>query len=148
MLKVALVGLGKLGLSHASIISSNSKVNLVAVCDSSTLILDAFKKFTSVKTYTDYTKLFDNEKLDVLFIATPTKLHYIIAETALKLGIHVFCEKPLSLNSAEGFNLQHLANENNLHVQVGYHNHFIGTFRELKKLLNVSALGKLYHFHG
>ena len=148
MVKGAIIGLGKMGLSHASIAGAHSDVELVAICDTSTLILDAFKKYTNVKTYTDYEKLLSNETLDFVVIALPTKFHYPVAKAALERNIHVFCEKPFVLHSNEGEELVRIANEKGLINQVGYHNHFIGTFRQLKKLLEENILGKLFHFSG
>ena len=66
----------------------------------------------------------------------------------LKKGVHTFCEKPFSLTLKEGEDLVELAEKNNLVNQVGYHNHFIGTFRELKRLLQKGILGELVHFTG
>ncbi len=148
MLKGAIIGLGKMGISHASIVNAHPKVEMVAVCDTSTLMLDAFKKYTKVKTYTDYNKLLNEELLDFVVIALPTKFHYSVAKTALEKGIHVFCEKPFVLKTEEGEDLVRIANEKGLINQVGYHNHFIGTFIELKKLLQQNILGKLFHFSG
>ena len=148
MLKGAIIGLGKMGISHASIVSAHPKVEMVAVCDTSSFILDAFKKYTKVKTYTDYNKLLNTEELDFVVVALPTKFHYPVAKTALEKGIHVFCEKPFVLKTEEGEELVHIANEKGLVNQVGYHNHFIGTFRELKNLLRQNMLGKLFHFSG
>ncbi len=148
MLKAAVIGLGKMGLSHAVIVNAHPDVEMVAVCDASTLILDAFKKYTQVKTYTDYVKLLNEETLDFVVVALPTKFHYPVAKMALEKGIHVFCEKPFVLRTEEGEDLVRLANERGLVNQVGYHNHFIGTFRELKRLLQLNILGKLFHFTG
>lgn len=148
MLKGAIIGLGKMGLSHAAIVGAHPDVEMVAVCDTSTLILDAFQKYTKVKTYTDYNKLLANETLDFVVVSIPTKFHYPVAKAALERNIHVFCEKPFVLHTEEGEDLVRIANEKGLVNQVGYHNHFIGTFRQSKKLLESNVLGKLIHFSG
>ena len=148
MLKAGIIGLGKMGLSHAAIVGPHKDVDLVAVCDTSSMILDAFKKFTKVRTYDDYKKMIDTENLDFVVIATPTKYHYPMVKYALNKGIHIFCEKPFSLTLKEGSELVELAEKNNLVNQVGYHNHFIGTFCELKRLLQKGILGELVHFTG
>ncbi len=148
MLKAGIIGLGKMGISHAAIVGPHKDVELVAVCDTSSLVLDAFKKFTGVKVYDDYKKMLDTEKLDFVVVATPTKLHFPMVKYALDKGIHTFCEKPFSLTLNEGEILTELAEKNNLVNQVGYHNHFIGTFRELKRLLQKGILGELVHFTG
>lgn len=148
MIKAGIIGLGKMGISHAAIVSPHPEAELVSVCDTSSLMLDAFKKFTNVNVYSDYIKMIDSEKLDCVVVATPTRFHYPITKYALKKGIHVFCEKPFSLTTSEGEELVKLANEKWLVNQVGYHNHFIGTFNELKRLLKADILGELIHFTG
>jgi len=148
MIKGAIIGLGKMGLSHTSIVGANADVDLVAVCDTSQLVLNAFKKFTKVRTYSDYVKLLDNEELDFVIVATPTKTHYSIVKAAFERGIHVFCEKPFMLLPWQGKELVETASSKQLVNQVGFHNQFIGTFRELKRLLNLNILGELVHFSG
>ncbi len=148
MLKAGIIGLGKMGISHAAIAGPHKDVDLVAVCDTSSLVLEAFKKFTQVKVYDDYKKMIDSETLDFVIVATPTKFHYPMVKYALERGIHTFCEKPFSLTIKEGEELVDLAARKNLVNQGGYHNHFIGTFRELKRLLQKDILGDLVHFMG
>jgi predicted dehydrogenase len=147
-LKGAIVGLGKMGLSHAAIVGAHPEVDMVAVCDTSSLVLDAFKKFSMVKTFTDFPKMVNETTPDFVVIATPTKYHYPMVKLALEKGIHVFCEKPFTLTASQGTELMDLARQKGLVNQVGYHNQFIGTFRELKRLLSQNILGKLVHFSG
>jgi predicted dehydrogenase len=148
MLKAGIIGLGKMGISHAAIVGPHKDADLVAVCDTSSLVLDGFKKFTNFRAYDDYKKMIDSERLDFVIIASPTKYHYPMVKYALLKGIHTFCEKPFSLNISEGEDLVLLAEKSNLVNQVGYHNHFIGTFRELKRILKKGILGEIVHFTG
>jgi predicted dehydrogenase len=147
-LKGAIIGLGKMGLSHAAIVGAHPDVEMVSVCDTSTLILNTFKKFSKVNTYSDSQKMIDKEVLDFIIVATPTKFHYPIVKYALGKSIHVFCEKPFTLSSSHSKELVELANKKQLVNQVGFHNHFIGTFRELKRLLSNHIIGDLVHFSG
>lgn len=148
MLKGGIVGLGKMGISHAAIVGAHPSVEFVAVCDTSSLVLDAFKKYTKINTYSDYFKMLENETLDFVVIATPTKFHYPMVKSALEKNIHVFCEKPFSLTSKEGAALVEMAKQRSLINQVGYHNHFIGTFRQLDRLLQDGVIGEIVHFTG
>lgn len=148
MIKGAIIGLGKMGLSHAAIIGAHPDVDMVAVCDTSSMVLDAFKKFSSFKTYFDYKEMIEKESLDFVLIATPTRFHYPMVKFALGKGLHVYCEKPFSLTTTEGEELVSMAKRRGLVNQVGYHNQFIGTFRELKRLLKAGVLGELVHFTG
>jgi predicted dehydrogenase len=147
MLKAGIIGLGKMGISHAAIVAPHRDVELVAVCDTSSLVLEGFRKFTKVRVYDDYKKMIDSEALDFVVIATPTKYHFPMVKYALEKGIHTFCEKPFSLTIREGEELVALADRKNMVNQVGYHNHFIGTFRELKRLLQKGYSGRTGSFY-
>ena len=147
-LKGGIIGLGKMGISHAAIVSPHPSVDMVAVCDTSTIVLDVFKKFSKVKLYHDYAKMIEKENLDFVVIATPTRLHYPMVKLALEKGLNVFCEKPFCMNTNEGRELENLAVKKRLINQVSYHNQFVGTFRELKRLLKAGVIGELVHFTG
>ncbi|MCT4589737.1 MAG: Gfo/Idh/MocA family oxidoreductase [Carboxylicivirga sp.] len=149
MIKTAIIGLGKMGLSHVAILGAHPDVELTAVCDTSSMVLNAFKRYNSkIKVYEDFNKMYETENLDAVVIATPTKLHHIMAVPAIKKGIHIFCEKPFSLTIDQGEEMTKLVKEYKVVSQVGYHNHFIGTFREMKRLLKEGVIGKPLHFTG
>lgn len=148
MIKVALVGAGKMGISHLSILGAHNDVEIVGVCDTSMIVTGALKKYTKFPCYKKFSKMLDSEKPDAVFVAVPTKFHYEMIKELLERKIHVFAEKPFCLNPAQGEELVNLAQKNNLINQVGYHNKFIGTFQEVKKILNSGALGEIYHFTG
>jgi predicted dehydrogenase len=148
MIKTGIIGLGKMGVSHCAIVNAHPEINLVGVCDTNAFVLEAFRKYSSIKCYTDYYKLIENESPDCVFVATPTKLHYEIVKYSLEKGIHVFCEKPFCINLNQGLELVRLANEKKLINQIGYHNHFLGTFREMKRLIKSNIIGEIYHFQG
>ena len=137
-----------MGLSHAAIIGAHPSVKLTGVCDTSSLVLEAFRKFGKAGVYDDYKEMIDTEKPDFLVVASPTKLHYQMVMYAVERGIHVFCEKPFSLTLSEGEDMVRVAAEKGVVNQVGFHNHFIGTFREMRRLLKAGILGDLVHFSG
>ena len=147
-LKGGIIGLGKMGISHAAIVSPHPSVEMVAVCDTSTIVMDVFRKFSRVRLYNDYTKMIENESLDFVVIATPTRFHYTMVKHALEKGINVFCEKPFCMNTHEGMEIKTLADQKGLINQVSYHNQFVGTFMEMKRLLKAGVLGDLVHFTG
>ena len=148
MIKGAIIGLGKMGLSHASILGAHPDVEMVAVCDTSSLVLDAFKKFSKMNTYSDYKEMLQNESLDFVFVASPTRFHYPITKLALEKGCMYFAKNLSASKHMEGEELVRTANKKHLVNQVGYHNQFIGTFRELKRLLQSGVLGDIVHFTG
>lgn len=144
-LKVALAGLGKMGLSHQAILNMHPGLKLVSVCDSAGYLLDLIKKYTGIPGYTDYVTMLDREKPDAVVIATPSAFHERMVAEALGRDIHVFCEKPFCLNIEEGAHLVEEAERRHLVNQVGYHNRFLGTFEEAKKLISNGVIGEAYH---
>ncbi|MGR8929531.1 MAG: Gfo/Idh/MocA family protein [Gammaproteobacteria bacterium] len=145
MVKVAVVGLGKMGLSHQSIINMHPDVELVAVCDSARFVLDMLEKYTGVRAYTNFSKMLAAEPLDAVIIATPSKLHGPMVREALEHNLSVFCEKPFCLDTQEGIELARLAREKGVVNQVGYHNRFVGAFQEVKRLLDANTIGEITH---
>lgn len=145
MIRVALMGLGKMGLSHCAIINTHPDVQLVAVCDTSDYLLSVLGKHTGLKTYKDYRRMLQSEALDAVIIATPSRHHAGMVRDALTAGLHVFCEKPFCLDADEGLQLAELAEQKKRVNQVGYHHRFIATFHEARRLLELNVLGKLHH---
>ncbi len=145
MIRVALIGLGKMGISHHAIINTHPDAELVAVCDTTAYVLDVLNKYTGVRCYTDYLALLDEEKPDAVFIATPSRFHGKMVKAALDRNMHVFCEKPFSLDPAEGKALANIAEQKRLVTQVGYHYRFVASFQEMKRLLVAGVLGRIHH---
>ena len=148
MIRAAIIGLGKMGMSHAAILGGLPNVELVAACDMDSLLQSAFKKLTKIKMFTDYKKMIEEVKPDCVYVVTPTKLHYDMVMFALEHGCHVFCEKPFALTVEQGEKMVAMAKAKGLVNQVGYHNRYIGTFNEMKRLLAEGVIGKPFHFMG
>lgn len=148
MIKAAIIGLGKMGMSHAAILGGLPEVEMAAMCDTDSLLQNVFKKFTRIQCFTDYKKMIEEVKPDCVYVVTPTKLHYEMVMFAMEHGCHVFCEKPLALTVEEGESMVAKAKEKGLVNQVGYHNRYIGTFNEMKRLLAEGVIGRPFHFMG
>jgi predicted dehydrogenase len=148
LIKVAVVGLGKMGLSHHAIVNTHPDLELTAVCDSASYVLGVLRKYTGVTTYGDFDKMLREVDLDAVVIATPSSAHARMVRTALRRDLHVFCEKPLTLEAEHSQELTALGRERGLVTQVGYHNRFIGAFREVKRLLDAGAIGQVTHVLG
>jgi predicted dehydrogenase len=148
MSKVAVVGLGKMGLSHHAILNAHPEVDVVGICDSASYVLGVLKKYTGVATYGDFDTMLSEADLDAVVIATPSRLHARMVRAALERGLHVFCEKPFTLSSQDSQELLELSRERSVVTQVGYHNRFVGAFAEVKRLLDAGAIGTVTHVLG
>jgi predicted dehydrogenase len=86
--------------------------------------------------------------LDAVVIATPSSAYAPMVRAAFDKGLHVFCEKPLTLSPEDSDDLTVLARERGLVTQVGYHNRFVGAVREVRALLDTGAIGEVTHNFG
>lgn len=145
MVKVAVIGLGKMGISHLSMVRALPGVEIVGIVDATTYLLGVLKKYTGLNTYTSIERLLAEQRPDAAIVATPSRLHYPMVKQLLEAGVSVFCEKPFTLASTEGDELVALAKSKGLITQVGYHNRFVGAFGEVKRLLEVGAIGEVTH---
>ena len=137
-----------MGLSHHALINAHPDVELAAVCDSSRYLLSVLGKYTEVATYSDYERMLREVDLNGVLIATPSRSHAGLVRAALDQGLHVFCEKPFTLDVADSRELASLSRARGLVSQVGYHNRFVGAFREVKALLDAGAIGNVTHALG
>jgi predicted dehydrogenase len=145
MIRIGVVGIGKMGMSHLAMLQAHPGVSVDAVVDSTGYVLDVLSKYTGLRVFTDYGEMLASTSLDAVLIATPTRMHASMVRVALEAGLHVFCEKPLCLSASESIELAALATEKKLVTQVGYHNRFVGAFREVKALLDAGAIGRVTH---
>ncbi|MFZ4857100.1 MAG: Gfo/Idh/MocA family protein [Desulfuromonadaceae bacterium] len=145
MIRLAVVGLGKMGLSHHAMINAHPDVKVEAICDSAGYVLDVLNKYTGICTYTDYELMLQEVRLDAVLIVTPSSYHAKMVTAALEHGLHVFCEKPFCLDTKEGEIATKLAKEKGVINQVGYHYRFVGAFQEVKRLLDAGAIGEISH---
>lgn len=144
-INIALVGLGKMGLSHLAIANALDAFHVSAICDSATLVGTVIEKYGALRYVSSYDEMIAMPDLDAVIIATPTSAHEPMVRKALERGLHVFCEKPLTLSADASASLAKVAADNNLVAQAGYHNRFIGTFSEVKRLIDSGAIGRVSH---
>jgi len=144
-INVAVIGLGKMGLSHLAIVNALDDFKVAAICDSAALVGQVIEKYGKLHYVGKYDDVLALPDLHAVIIATPTTAHAPMVQAALDRGLHVFCEKPLTLSTAESQALADLAASKGLIAQVGYHNRFIGTFNEVKKLVESGAIGRVTH---
>jgi predicted dehydrogenase len=146
-LKVAVVGLGKMGLLHSGILNVLPRVKLVGVCEATPLtrriIKKVLRKIPVVEDVSELSRL----DLDALFITTPTSTHYSVARTAIERRIadNIFIEKPLSNSYAESRNLDDLMIGKGVNM-VGYVRRFMVTFMKGKELLSQGVIGNPVSF--
>lgn len=146
MKKMALIGIGKMGVSHLAIANQTPGIDVIAICDTSKPLLRAFKKNMKFAGYTDYKKMIKENHLDGVMILTPNAFHFELAKYCIEKGIHVFVEKPFTLSYYDSETLVDLARKQNVKGQVGYVNRFNPIFQRVKKLLDQNVIGAISNY--
>ena len=147
-LRVAVVGLGKMGLLHASILNVLPNAQLTALCDKSTLIRRFCKKMFDGVRIVDGVEKLSGLDLDVVYITTPIFSHSLVIKNVYLEGIarNVFVEKTLASSHDEAKELCEIAQRFGGINMVGYMKRFIVTFRKARDLLTQETLGKVISF--
>lgn len=147
-MRVAVIGIGKMGLLHAGILNALEGVELCALSDTSKYLLGMIQNLKPVPVYDDYKKMLDREKPDAAVIATPVKLHVPMMRECAERGIHFLVEKPLSLDAREADKLRKEVAERRLVTMVGYMLRYSETFEKAKEIIASGALGRVQGFAG
>ena len=145
MLRAAVIGVGAMGKSHARIYTDLDNVKLVAVSDIDKKVLNMVSNKYNVKAYTDYKKMLDKERLDLVSIVVPTKSHKIVALDVIDKRINVLLEKPISATINEAKEIIKKSKEKKVKLMIGHIERFNPAVIELKKRLN--DLGEIYKIY-
>jgi len=146
--KIAIIGLGKMGLLHTSLLSALPSVKLVALCDKSGLIRKICRRLFRGVFITDDVEQLAGLSLDAVYITTPIPSHFFIAKTIYSKGIarNLFVEKTLAANYDGAKKMCELAHVSGGVNMVGYMKRFAVTFNKAKELLDEEVLGDLVSF--
>ena len=139
--------MGRMGITHYSIINSRPDVDIVAVADTSQLVLTMLKKYIDgIQVYKDYRELISSGSVDALLICTPPNLNIDILNLALEHKLHAFVEKPYTLDLAGGLAISKAYEEAGLINQVGYVNRYNDVFQTTRQYVQEGLVGDVYRF--
>jgi predicted dehydrogenase len=146
MLRGAVIGFGRMGLTHFSILNNHPQVEFVSICDPSTFLLKNISRYLGLEVFKDHEKMVDTMNLDFVIVAAPIASHAEAVKYAIKNDLHVFVEKPFSLNPRQSREIVNMLRPKNLVNQVGYVVRFNDVFFQVKKLLDSKLIGDLLRF--
>lgn len=142
MLKVAIVGCGKIADSHAEQIARIPGCEIVGVCDREPLMAKQLSERFPVKGYySSLPEMLNASRPDVVHITTPPASHFSIAKACLESGCHVYVEKPFALYAADALALIDLAVSKGLKVTAGHDDQFSHVARRMRALIHAGYLG-------
>jgi predicted dehydrogenase len=130
--------------NHMPLLSRRSDVEMTAVCRLGPKELAQVKeRFGFSYASEDYRALLEEVELDAVVVASPHTLHYEHASAALKKGLHVLCEKPMTTSAEHARELVQLAEENEVHLLVPYGWHYKPFIQKAKELVDSGAIGQI-----
>ena len=131
MLKIGIIGAGRLGSFHTDKAAAHPGVELVGVADPSYTARNALAKKHNVRAFDAFDEMLPS--VDAVIIASPTFLHFGIGSACLQAGKHVLMEKPLCASLTESRKLVELAAQHRLVLQVGHVEEFNPAWIATKK---------------
>jgi len=142
MLRVAIIGCGKIADSHAAQIRRIPNCALVGACDREELMARQFaERFAIPLAFTCVDDMLQNARPNVVHITTPPQSHYALARQCLEAGVHVYVEKPFTLHTAEAEELIRVAQTRGLKITAGHDDQFSHVARRLRALVRQGWLG-------
>ena len=108
----------------------------------------SFQRYPDAKPYRDWREMLDRERgIDAVLIATPDHSHAVIAMEAMRRGLHVYCEKPLTRTIHEARTLAKTAKETGVVTQMGNQGHAGEGTRQIREWIEAGAIGKVREIH-
>lgn len=146
VVKIAIVGCGKIADAHVEEIRKIPSVNLVAVCDLEPIMAEQLAtRYAIPRWYYDVARMLDMEKPDVLHITTPPQSHLLLTRQAVTAGCHVFLEKPVAPCHSDAEAIVAAAIAADRKLAVDYWPNFETPALELRQLFETGVLGSPVH---
>lgn len=149
-MKYALIGCGRIATNHITAVKNN-ELELVAVCDinpdnmESLLAKHELNTDSNIKRYTDYKTMIEENKLDLISIATESGIHAEIAIYCIEHSINIIVEKPIAMSIEDANLIIEKAKEYNVKVSACHQNRFNLAVQETRKAIENDRFGRLSH---
>ena len=140
--RLGIVGLGNVGSAHAVNLLAGKveRAELVAVCDGEE---GRLKPYARLKTFSSSAALFRSGAIDAVYIATPHYHHTTVGIEALRAGLHVLVEKPLSVHVADGQRMLAAHRDKRQVFAIMFQMRTTAMWRKIKQLVSGGELGEI-----
>ena len=139
----AVIGTGVIANEMAQALQKTDKTLYGVANRTQTKAIDFAKKYGVKKVYDEIDEVFDDENVDIIYLATSHNTHYQFMKKALEHGKHLFVEKSITLNSRELDEMMALAKEKNLILAEAMTIWHMPIYKELWKIVQSGELGKM-----
>jgi predicted dehydrogenase len=142
MLRVAIIGCGKIADQHVAACRRIGNCEMVGLCDREVLMASQLgERFGITACFSDAAEMLRAVKPDVVHITTPPQGHFSLAKQCLEAGSHVYLEKPFTVTAVEAKELIHLAEARKLKITAGHNLQFTLEMLEMRRLVAQNFLG-------
>jgi predicted dehydrogenase len=142
MLKIAIIGCGKVADQHVEAIHRIPGCEIVALCDREPLMAKQLGERFGISLYfSELSEMLERTRPDVVHITTPPQSHYSLAQQCLQSGGHVYLEKPFTIMASEAESLVQLAEDRDLKITVGHNYQFTLEMMQMRRLVSDGYLG-------
>ena len=148
-LDIALIGIGGQGGANLNGVS-RAKQNVVALCDVDDVKAgNAYERFGRARKFYDYRRMLDKmeSQIDAVVVSTPDHTHAHAAMMAMRMGKHLYCEKPMAHSVSEVRQMTELAAEKKLATQLGVQRHTKSNIHRVVELIRSGAIGEVRECH-
>lgn len=142
-LNAGVIGVGNMGQHHARNYHEILQTDLIAIADTNPKIGQPIAKRFEAKYYPDYREMLEKEKLDLVTIAVPTRLHRQIALDCILRGIHIIIEKPIAATVQEAKEIVQKAKQKGIKFTVGHIERYNPAVLKLKQMVDQGKLGEI-----
>ena len=142
-LGVAVIGTGQWGKNHARVYKELPSTELIAICDVNAERAKAIAAQYGVKAYSNSTQMLKNKDIEAVNVCTWSTILAKEALKALRAGKHVLVEKPMAPNTQQAEKLVQTAEENGLHLTVGFLMRFIPGLQHIRQSVENKRIGDL-----
>ncbi|MPR10610.1 inositol 2-dehydrogenase [Microvirga tunisiensis] len=143
MLRVAVLGAGRIGKIHAANVAMNRNAKLVAVADPFGDAASSLADLLSCEASQDPIPLIERDDVDAVVIGTPTDTHVSLMLHAVRLGKAVLCEKPIDLDIAKADAALHEIERLNGRVMLAFNRRFDPSAQQLRQTIDAGTIGEV-----
>lgn len=146
--KIGIIGTGGIARAYARAYREIPEAAIVGLCDIVPGKADDYGEvqgFTDAKTFVDYREMLDKLDLDAVSVSTPNVSHSFITVDALQAGLHVLCEKPMSVTLEEAVDMAKAAKKAKKILSIGFQPRYDRNMQNIRKLVQSGVLGDIYY---
>ncbi len=146
--RIGIIGTGGIARAYARAYHAIPEVEVVGLCDivpGRAELFGEVQNFPEAQVFEDYRDMLDSLEMDAVSVSTPNLAHSFITIDCLKAGLHVLCEKPMSVTLEEAVDMAKAAKKAERILSIGFQPRYDPNMQTIRELVQSGVLGKIYY---